>query len=215
MPGPPPPGFPELRRSAWRGDRAPAENGIIIWGTPVGTPVGTPAFVEAHARRRLDEEAQLLAHLPHLADLQCVWILLLYSAVPRANHLLHAVPPSLSAPYAPAHDDALRNCLSQLLQQQQSPLPPGSQAARVSSLPHRMGGAGLRSAARTASGAYWAAWTGALPMIREHSSRWGEAFLLSLESAANSAAPSLQEAVQAAAELDAAGYTDRPSWRAL
>ena len=40
-------------------------------------------------------------------DLQTAWLLLLYCAVPRANHLLRAIPPDLVAEYARAHDDGI------------------------------------------------------------------------------------------------------------
>ena len=42
-----------------------------------------------------------------MPDVQTAWLLLLYCAVPRANHLIRAVPPALVANYASAHDDGM------------------------------------------------------------------------------------------------------------
>ena len=85
----------------------------------------------------------------------------------------------------------------------------------MAALPHRLGGAGLRSAARTAPGAYWAAWADALPMIRARTPSWGATFLEALDTAAGGRAAWLQEATQAAATLNEAGCAEGPSWRAL
>ena len=57
------------------------------------------------ARERLQEQG-LLAELPQLPDLQCAWLLLLFCAAPRAQHLLRTVPPSQSAAHAETHDHA-------------------------------------------------------------------------------------------------------------
>ena len=42
-----------------------------------------------------------------MPDLQTAWLLLLYCANPRANHLIRALSPDLVADYAKAHDDGL------------------------------------------------------------------------------------------------------------
>ena len=42
-----------------------------------------------------------------MPDLQSAWLLLLYCAVPRANHLIRAIPPDLVAEYAQAHDNGI------------------------------------------------------------------------------------------------------------
>ena len=89
--GPPPEGLHEFCPTAWRGNRAPEENGVII----LSAPLGTPDPLAAHAAKRLGEERKLLEHLPWLGDVQSAWAILLYCAVPRANHFLRGVPPSL------------------------------------------------------------------------------------------------------------------------
>ena len=57
----------------------------------------------------------MLEKVPKLPDAQCAWLVLALCAVPRANHLLRTVPPSVSAGYAAAHDDLLWQTLLELL----------------------------------------------------------------------------------------------------
>ena len=109
--GSPPPGIAELGADVWCGDRPPSARGFVA----LGTPIGHPDFIAAHRAERLDAEAALLTELTHLPDLQAAWLLLTYCAAPRANHLLRTLPPSQSAPYAEAHDDALWRTLCALL----------------------------------------------------------------------------------------------------
>ena len=85
------------------GDKPSAQRGIVV----LSTPVGHADFVQAWADARLQEERRLLDELPRLPDLQCAWLLLLFCASPRANHALRTLPPSESASYARAHDQAV------------------------------------------------------------------------------------------------------------
>ena len=62
----------------------------------LGTPIGTAEFVAQETRTRLQEAQRFLDALLDLPDLQCAWLLLLYCASPRAQHLLRTLPPSLS-----------------------------------------------------------------------------------------------------------------------
>jgi len=104
-----------------------------------------------------------------LSDLQSSWLLLLYCAEPRANHLLRNLPPSLNAEYAQAHDEALWQCLLQLLGEAENMQPDDhlQRARRIATLPAHMGGLGLRSAALHAPAAYWAGWADALLMLSQ------------------------------------------------
>ena len=106
-----PPGFEEYDAEVWTGNAAPAKRGIKV----LGTPLGDPAFVEAHARERLGKETKFLEKVAKVPDLQCAWLLLTFCGVPRANHLLRVLPPSISAPYAKGHDDAIWQCFCDLL----------------------------------------------------------------------------------------------------
>ena len=94
--GPEPPGVDALLQGqprpaipVWKGDLEPAENGIVI----LGTPVGSEEFVARILERRLAHQKQLLDLLPRVPHLQAAWLLLLYCAVPRANHLVRSLPP--------------------------------------------------------------------------------------------------------------------------
>ena len=161
----------------------------------------------------LEEEQLLLDLLPDMPDLQAAWVLLLYCAAPRANHLLRLLPPNQSIEYARQHDDLMRTCLGNLLQQPR-PLGRQSPAWRLASLPLRLGGAGLRSAERTAPGAYWAAWADALAVLRERQPAWAQRLCEELQ-AENSSAGCLREAQAAGRVLDEEGWQERPSWASL
>ena len=52
---------------------------------------------------------------PPLSDLQAAWLLLLFCALPRANHLLRMFLPGATADLAGGHDDAVQSCLSSAL----------------------------------------------------------------------------------------------------
>ena len=108
--GPEPPGIDDLLDGAprpsepiWKGDLQPAENGIVI----LGTPVGSNEFVDRFLNNRLRVQARFWERVRQVPDLQTAWLLLLYCAVPRANHLLRAISPDLVAEYARAHDDGI------------------------------------------------------------------------------------------------------------
>ena len=73
----------------------------------LGTPVGSPEFVQRFLGNRLDVQTRFWDRLKQVPDLQAAWLLLLYCAVPRANHLIRAIPPDLVANYAQAHDGGI------------------------------------------------------------------------------------------------------------
>ena len=79
--------------------QAVGQRGIVV----LGTSVGHADFVQAWADAWL-QERRLLDELPHLPDLPCAWLLLLFCASPRANHALRTLPPSESASHARARD---------------------------------------------------------------------------------------------------------------
>ena len=99
--GPAPPGLAALGPDVWTADLPAHLNGIMV----LGTPLGCPGYVRQRGVARMVEERRLLDRLPGLPDTQCAWLLLLLSGVPRANHLLRIVPPSLIAEYARDRDD--------------------------------------------------------------------------------------------------------------
>ena len=124
--GPPPPGIRELGEEVWRGDKPPAERGFA----GLGVPIGHQEFIRSCASNRLEEERRLLAQLPQLPDLQCAWLLLLFCAAPRAQHLLRTVPPAAIAEYARAHDDEVWRTLQDMLGGQTADAKPAQRQAR-------------------------------------------------------------------------------------
>ena len=213
-----PPGVDALQSTepnadrVWVGDRAlPAhKQGVVV----LGSPVGTLEFAEAHGRKKLEEEVRLLDLLSELPDLQCAWTLLLQCAAPRANYHLRCQPPKQVELYATAHDVAVWHTLCSLIGRDDLAGELESRAARVSQLPLRLGGCGLRSALRTAPAAYWASWADALPMIRTRNPGLANGMLAQLEGAAE-ATPCVKAALEAKRLVEAAGYRQCPDWRAV
>ena len=134
-----PAGFESYPPEVWTGAATPARRGVKV----LGTPLGDPAFVASVTNERLEKQRQFMERISEVEDLQCAWLLLLYCAVPRANHLLRILPPSISKEYAVLHDAALWSCTQTLLGGAQI----GDACARaIATLPARLGGLGLRSA---------------------------------------------------------------------
>ena len=103
--------------------------------------------------------------MQQLDDLQCAWLLLTFCGVPRANHFLRVLPPSIVTPYARRHDDAIWTCFCALLGCER--LSTDQLAKNVATLPARKGGLGLMSAERTAAAAYWAAWVDSAKVLAD------------------------------------------------
>ena len=146
----------------WVGNWAlpPVQQGLQV----LGAPIGTDQYVQAALTDALHCHARLLEHIPGVADLQCAWLLLLYSANARSTYLLRLVPPDLAEPFAEAHGTAILTCMANLITGDVTPLPPP--AAAQARLPTRLGGLGLRSAAEQRHAAYSASWSDALPAIQ-------------------------------------------------
>ena len=124
-------GILDLGAKVWRGDKPPAERRFVA----LGIPIGHEDFVRAQAEERRQAEAKLLRGLAALPDLQYAWLLLLFCAAPRIQHLLRNVSPALIAGCARAHDDAVWQTLVQLLGGRgHVRMPIGSMRARSCSL---------------------------------------------------------------------------------
>ena len=185
-------------------------NGVVV----LGTPLGSPAFVQRHSRERLQQEQTFLKALRQMPDLQCAWNLLTYCAIPRSNHTLRTLPPSLSEEYARGHDAAVQDTLRALL----STTFDHSEQQRlrsISSLPTRLGGGGLRSAVRTATAAYWASWADALPMMLRRNRALAQQFCDRLNSGTPGEAACLNEAIACRDTLMSEGYSHCPTWDAI
>ena len=85
-----------------------------------------------------------------------------------------------------------------------------SMASEILQLPLRMGGLGIRSAARTRAPASWASWTDCLAMEQPRHPDLANAILLVLTSASD--APLFQELSQIQATLRDEGFNLMPSW---
>ena len=147
-------------------------------------------------------------------DAQCAWQILLQCAGPRCHHLFRTVPPTQSVAYAHGHDDGMWRALEGVLGRL-----PGNQrqievAHSLTSLPMRLGGLGLRSAARIAPAAYWASWADALEMLHHRLPVLTEQIMeqLAAERAGDGCMAQLCEATRV---LDHAGFVGRPTWTEL
>ena len=103
----------------WVGDLSLPEErrGVVV----LGAPLGHRSFVQAQLQRKRADHDRLLERIPLVGDLQSAWLLLLYCANARANYLLRVLPPSQTAEFGAAHDEALRSCLARLLQNSEPP----------------------------------------------------------------------------------------------
>ena len=209
-PLPAPAGMAVLGPDVWCSDRPEVERGITI----LGTPVGSDAYVQAHLQGRLHDQQQLLDQIARMPDPQCAWLVLMFCASPRANHLLRTIPLQQVLPYAHEHDNQLWQTLKGILGGMRLPHEVEARAKSLASLPRRLGGLGLQNAARTAAGAHWAAWADCLYMLHQRRPLEAAHFTALLEGQVFGRTGALQAAEEAGRLLDAEGFA-RPGWRAL
>ena len=195
-----------------------AELGPDVWSPQgekiLGTPVGSAEFIEEATQRRLEEERILWDAIPSVPDIQYAWQILLQCAGPRCHHWLRTVPESCSATYAVGHDVGMMNKMDALLGGLPRDAGQKEMAHTLASLPMRLGGLRLRSAARMAPAAFWASWADALPMIAERLPAAADHVEAQL---AEDGAPrgSVGESKECTRILDHAGFVGRPSWAEL
>ncbi len=167
-------------------------------------------MIEAHARKRLSVEQRLLRELPEMSDPQVAWVLLSQSAVPRANHTLRVLPPSVSAAYAEAHDDAVWQAFCAILGALEHR--DDARARTLATLPGRRGGLGLRSAQGCAEASFWASWVDSLPILASKAPTLAATAATELARASGPLAGCLQEVVRAHERLRELGADELPSW---
>ena len=141
----------------------------------LGTPLGHADFVQRKLAEKIDEHRVLFHRIPQVSDLQCAWLLLLFCAALRANHVLRVVHPALSFQFAVQHDVGIRQCLQDLLHVEVT-----QGMWEMAGLPFASGGLCLRNAERLRTTAYWASWADTLPMIRPRHPDVADHMVLSL-----------------------------------
>ena len=94
--GPAPPDIAAIGADVWTADKLDHLNGLVV----LGTPLGKPAFVETFIKDKIEAEGKFIEKIFKLEDIQCAWVMLSMSAVPRANHLIRMLPPNVSESYA-------------------------------------------------------------------------------------------------------------------
>jgi len=213
-----PPRVEEMGETVWKGSLPVNLQGIKV----VGTPVGSDEFVQEHCREVLNNEAQLLSMIPKLASLQASWLILYFCAVPKINHLLRTLAPSQSRHVARSHDQAILEVFGGLFGiPSQDDFDETLHRVRheavmqQSTLPLRLGGCGLRDSERTSSAAYWASWADAVWVLRCRFPHVSGRMLGLLENGGGAPINALHEAELAGQTCEAAGWTQRPNWRAL
>ena len=154
------------------------ELGPDVWNPQgvkiLGTPMGSGDIVARLATDRLAEEKMWEA-VGWVPDLQCAWQMLLQFAGPRCHHFLRTMPPSQTSTYAEGHDGGMMQAMERFTggSDQQA------RACQIASLPMRLGGSGMTSAARMSQAA-WASWADALHMIQQRLPQLAEQFVTAL-----------------------------------
>ena len=117
----------------------------------LGAAFGAAAYCNQHAmRERVDRASELLHALAELPDAQTAMLLLRYcGSHAKLVHASRVTPPCLHEPALLEFDARVRACLEQVGALTLTP-----QAWRQACLKVRLGGLGLRSAARHAAAAY-------------------------------------------------------------
>ena len=137
----------------------PAQQGLRV----LGLPLGHQEYVQAELSKISEKHKTFFDQLPTLPDLQTSWLLLLYCASPRVYYALRGLRPDLTRGFAATHDQAVRTCLTQLLQ---LPNPLEDGPARTAALALNQGGLGLRSAQNHTAAAFWASWQDTAPILQ-------------------------------------------------
>ena len=199
---------------------APADNGVTV----VGTPIGCDDYVRGAVQSKVVEQQSFTRAIMALPSSQVSWLLFLYCAVPRVNHLLRTIPPGQASAIAAQHDQLIAHAFSELLG-----LSPGSDTdaahgvsrdvwERQARLPLTLGGCGLRSSARTSPAAFWASLADCLPVLSRRYPQFAAQLVASLDQ--QTAQPGdprtlIGGANEAARFLRDQGFEAMPSWDLL
>ena len=179
----------------WKGnpELPHSQQGIKI----LGTPVGRKEFVEHELESRANTHAELLEKIPHVKDLQCAWLILLYCGVSR-DHSLH---------FAQRHEEQIWRCLTTLIGV--VPVATSESARSAATLPLSSGGLGCRSSIRLRYAAHWASWADSIKMIGERHPEVAATILRAIDE--NSISHSIEAINICTGRLEDAGFV-APSW---
>jgi len=122
---------------------------MVVLGVPLGDTAKVRALLDAKSEQ-LDKDLQRVLWLD---DMQTGLLLLSSCVVPRINHLLRTVPPSIIQPHAKRHDESIMATFASMLK----PSVMHDMAKAQARLPIRNGGNSLFSAEETSRAAYLAA----------------------------------------------------------
>ena len=133
----------------------PAERGFVIQGVPVGHPEYIAAWLAANVSSQRDFMERLATYVP---DTFSAAQLLTQCVTPRIGHILRALPPPVSVPFATLFDTACEECFTAIACPDfvAAGLPPIARAKTQLKL--RDGGLDVATQARTAPAAYAASW---------------------------------------------------------
>ena len=77
----------------------------------LGTSLGSPEFVDKELGKVASKQQMLLNRIPHVSDMQCAWLLLLFCASPHPNYILRMH--LCTSQFAIRHDDSVKRCFEQ------------------------------------------------------------------------------------------------------
>ena len=124
---------------------------------------------------------------------------------------MRTLPLDLSAEYARAHDDAMKQTLSEILNRPEI-VDANDHLHALCTMKHSHGGLGLRSAVRTAPAAYWASFADTIPEICKRFPYLSRTILGHLDQP-QGAPHALSAASDARQHLINIGYSSCPSWQ--
>ena len=139
-----------------------------------------------------------------MSDLQCAWLILSYCCVAWANYHLRTIHPEGVEEFARTHDNAIRAVFNSLLD-----IRGDQDIFNLASLPCRLGGVGLRNAARGAQAAFWSSWADSLHMIRKRNPDVADFITVSLSR--RRGGPHVEAAARCREGLLGVGF-DAPEW---
>ncbi|CAI5964925.1 unnamed protein product [Closterium sp. NIES-64] len=190
-----------------------AAEGLVV----VGSPVGSKSFVEAAVLTKMETGQSILGKLPRINHAQMASRILAGSVSARPNFLSRTTPPtSCFRETLSLWDTSMLCCFSEILNDD-SLLNPGkvNKAAQTQiTLPERMGGFGVQSAARTADLAYVVSLLSVAGTLKSFFQMGGKS-ILGVEDSEAPFPPIFEEAESALKRLPEKVRTKLPTWKTV